>query len=280
MKNRNRLALYDARGTGGRLRPRNAVRSGRPIRAAREDQCARQRRKICTSHPARESHVGQPGQGAAHEGSCRRAQHPRAVHGEVGRDAEAEPRFKRALAITERVLGLESVDIAIELNNLAALCQREQRYAEAEPLLKRALALSERSRPANHPAIARALNNLATNYEKPGRHAESEALTGRALAIREAAVGPDHPDTAASANNLASLYPAEGRAAVPFVARMISRALSIPNGRARSMTGCSPQARSRNKSSTRTDGWFCPPATPLPATSRARKRCGARYWLV
>lgn len=149
------------------------------------------------------------------------------LHGAVGRDAEAEPRFKRALAIMERVLGLESVDIASELN-LAARCQREQRYAEAEPLLKRALALSERSLPANHPAIGRALDNLATNYETLGRHAESEALTWRGLAIREAAVGPDHPDTAASVSNLASLYQAEGRAAVPLVAPMISLALSIP----------------------------------------------------
>jgi tetratricopeptide (TPR) repeat protein len=128
------------------------------------------------------------------------------LYSEVDRDAEAEPRFKRALAIIERVPGLESVDSAIELNNLAALCQREQRYAGT--LLKRALALAERSLVANHPAIGRALTNLATTYEKPGR----------ALAIREAAVGPDHPDTAASASNLASLYQAEGRAAAPLVA--------------------------------------------------------------
>ena len=66
------------------------------------------------------------------------------------RDAEAEPRFKRALVIMERVPGLESVDSAIELNNLAALCQREQRYAgttvEAGAGALRALACGESSR--------------------------------------------------------------------------------------------------------------------------------------
>ena len=66
------------------------------------------------------------------------------------RDAEAEPRFKRALAIMERVPGLESVDSAIELNNLAALCQRDQRYAgttvEAGAGALRALACGESSR--------------------------------------------------------------------------------------------------------------------------------------
>src|SRR6516162_8007785 len=40
------------------------------------------------------------------------------LYGEVGRDAEAEPLFKRALALMEKVVGLDSVDIAIELNNL------------------------------------------------------------------------------------------------------------------------------------------------------------------
>src|SRR5262249_15496310 len=59
---------------------------------------------------------------------------------DVGGDAEAEPMFKRSLAIMEKVVGIDSADIAIELNNLAALYQRQQRYAEAEPLFKRALA--------------------------------------------------------------------------------------------------------------------------------------------
>ena len=59
------------------------------------------------------------------------------LYGDVGRDAEAEPMFKRAIAIMEKTVGLDSVDIAPELNNLAALYQRQQRFAEAEPLFKR-----------------------------------------------------------------------------------------------------------------------------------------------
>jgi Tetratricopeptide repeat len=38
----------------------------------------------------------------------------------------------------EKSVGLDSVVIAPELNNLAALYQRQGRYAEAEPLFKRA----------------------------------------------------------------------------------------------------------------------------------------------
>jgi len=132
------------------------------------------------------------------------------VYADMGRDAEAEPLYKRALAIMEKAVGLESVDIAIELNNLAALYQRQLRYDEAEPLFKRALALSERSLPANHPDLGRALNNLATNFEKQDRHAESEALTKRALAIYQKIPGAE-PAVATLLNNLGQIYKAEGR---------------------------------------------------------------------
>jgi CHAT domain-containing protein len=128
----------------------------------------------------------------------------------MGRDAEAEPLFKRALAVMEKAVGLESVDIAIELNNLAALYQRQLRYTEAEPLFKRALALSERSLPPTHPDLGRALNNLATNYEKQDRHAESEALTKRALAIYQKIPGAE-PAVATLLNNLGQITKVEGR---------------------------------------------------------------------
>jgi CHAT domain-containing protein/Tfp pilus assembly protein PilF len=147
------------------------------------------------------------------------------LYGDVGRDAEAEPMFKRALAIMEKVVGLDSVAISFELNNLAALYQRQQRYAEAEPLFKRALELSEKQLPANHPDIGRALNNLATNYEKQDRHAESEALTRRALALYEKAAGPESPAVATLLNNLGQIVKVEGRFA--DAEPMIKRSLAI-----------------------------------------------------
>jgi CHAT domain-containing protein/Tfp pilus assembly protein PilF len=147
------------------------------------------------------------------------------LYGDVGRDAEAEPMFKRALTIMEKVVGIDSVDISYELNNLAALYQRQQRYAEAEPLFKRALLLSEKQLPPNHPDIGRALNNLATNYEKQNRHAESEALTRRALAVYEKAAGPDGPAVATLLNNLGQIVKVEGR--YDDAEPMIKRSLAI-----------------------------------------------------
>ena len=43
------------------------------------------------------------------------------LYGDVGRDADAEPLYKRALAIMEKSVGLDSVEMAPELGNLGAL---------------------------------------------------------------------------------------------------------------------------------------------------------------
>ncbi|GLH80816.1 hypothetical protein SSBR45G_57250 [Bradyrhizobium sp. SSBR45G] len=129
----------------------------------------------------------------------------------LGRDAEAEPNYKRAVALYETALGLDSVEIAPALNNLAALYQRQQRYAEAEPLFARALAIRERALGAAHPDVGQALNNLATLYERQDRHGDAEPLFRRALAIYRKAAGPDSAPVATLLNNLGQLTKSDGR---------------------------------------------------------------------
>ena len=77
-----------------------------------------------------------------------------------GRYAEAEPLYKRALAISEKALGPEHPDVAIRLNNLAVLYWAQGRYAEAEPLLKRALAIREKALGLDHPDTKATRRNL------------------------------------------------------------------------------------------------------------------------
>ena len=52
---------------------------------------------------------------------------------------------KRALAIREKVLGPEHVNVAQSFNNLAGLYNDQGRYADAEPLYKRSLAIREKA---------------------------------------------------------------------------------------------------------------------------------------
>lgn len=129
----------------------------------------------------------------------------------LGRDAESEPVYKRAVALYETALGLDSVEIAPALNNLAALYQRQQRYAEAEPLFVRALAIREKRLGASHPDVGQSLNNLATLYERQDRHADAEPLFKRALAIYRKAAGNDSAPVATLLNNLGQLTKSDGR---------------------------------------------------------------------
>ena len=98
-----------------------------------------------------------------------------------GRYAEAEPLYKRALAIREKALGPDHPDVAPSLNNLAALYDPQGQYAQAEPLYKRSQEIREKALGPNHPDVATSLNNLAVLYEpgpvRAGR-AALQALAG------------------------------------------------------------------------------------------------------
>src|SRR3974390_617504 len=61
-----------------------------------------------------------------------------------GRYADAEPLYKRSLAILEKALGLNDPNVASLLNNLAELYEAQGRYADAEPILKSSLAIREK----------------------------------------------------------------------------------------------------------------------------------------
>ena len=83
-----------------------------------------------------------------------------------GRYADAEPLYKRSLAIYEKALGPDHPNVAGSLNNLAGLYNEQGRYADAEPLFKRSLAIYEKALGPDHPDVAQSLNNLAALYDR------------------------------------------------------------------------------------------------------------------
>jgi CHAT domain-containing protein/Tfp pilus assembly protein PilF len=224
MKTRNRLALTVCVALAGAWLSMPASAQGLAAQSARINALG-DAGKYAEAIPLAEALVARLEKSPASRDYAGALNNLAELYRSVGRDADAEPLYKRAIAIMEKAVGLNSVDIAPELNNLAALYQRQGRHAEAEPLFKRALALSEKSLPPGHPDVGRALNNLATHYEKQDRHADSEPLFRRALAIYEKAAGPDSPAVATLLNNLGQVLKAEGREA--DAAPMIKRSLVI-----------------------------------------------------
>jgi tetratricopeptide (TPR) repeat protein len=152
--------------------------------------------------------------------------HDRAQH------AQTESLYRQALAIREKVEGVEHPDTAISLNNMASLLSDQGKYAEAEPLYLRALGINEKVLGTGHPDTAQILNNLAELYRTQDKYTEAEPLHRQALQIREKALEAEHPKIATSLNNLALLLDSRGKhaEAEPLHRRalaMLEKALGI-----------------------------------------------------
>ncbi len=142
-----------------------------------------------------------------------------------GAYGDAEPLFRRALAIAEASRGADHPDVAIHLNNLAELLRVTNRLAEAEPLYRRTLSISETALGSDHPDVAIRLNNLALLLKATNRLEEAEELYRRALSISETSLGSEHPDVAIQLNNLALLLKATNR--LEEAEQLVRRALTI-----------------------------------------------------
>ncbi|MEO8605194.1 MAG: tetratricopeptide repeat protein [bacterium] len=117
---------------------------------------------------------------------------------------EAEPLFRRAIALLERRGDGARAMLARPLNSLALVYRAQGLYERAEPLCRQALTILEALNGPEHPSTAAALGNLLTVYLAQGRYGEADPLFRRAVAIKERVLGPRHPDLAGSLSNYAA----------------------------------------------------------------------------
>ncbi|AGY57187.1 tetratricopeptide repeat protein [Gloeobacter kilaueensis] len=129
---------------------------------------------------------------------------------EAGKYAEAQPLAERALAIQQKILGPEHLQVARSLGGLANLYRDQGDYATAKTLAQRALTIRENVLGTDHPDVATSLSSLSILYWKQGEYATAESLQKRALAIREKVLGPENLEVANSLNVLAVLYWQQG----------------------------------------------------------------------
>ncbi len=123
---------------------------------------------------------------------------------------KARELYRKALEISERVLGEEHPDTAASYNNLAGVHARQGEYGKAERLYEKAIEIRERVLGEEHPDTAASYNNLAYVYASQGEYGKAERLYEKALGISERVLGEEHPFTAASYNNLAGVHARQG----------------------------------------------------------------------
>jgi len=166
------------------------------------------------------------------------------------RYADAEPLFKEALEITQRVAGADHPATAAVRGNLAMTLDKLDRYSDARPLYDEAVEVCTRLRGKDHPDTAVAFNNLATHLDGQGKHADAEAILRRVLKTTCRAEGEHSPRALTARNNLAYNLDHQGR--YEDAERLYREVL---------------------------DGWLEPPAEKyLPAVASPPAQAARRLW--
>jgi CHAT domain-containing protein len=129
-----------------------------------------------------------------------------------GRFAQAEPLWRKALAVFEEILGPKDPFTARTYINLAFNLGLQGRAQEAEPLFRSALAICEEVLGLANPDTAISYSGLAANLDGQGRFKEAEPLHRKALAIFDEVLGPRHTHTAFGCGYLGLNLREQGRA--------------------------------------------------------------------
>lgn len=124
------------------------------------------------------------------------------VYTRTGFAGEANYCLNKALAINESLFGKDSINYAVNLNNLATLKSNFSQYREAENLFKKSLDIKARVSPQSR-TLAITLLELSNLYRKQNRLQLSESARLQALKIFQLPQYRDGIEAAMCMNNLA-----------------------------------------------------------------------------
>lgn len=128
-----------------------------------------------------------------------------------GSRPQAEPMYRMALQIREKMLGNSHMAIASSAENLARLCMVQNKYAEAEQLYRRAFDISQKTYGLAKPETLGRVEGLAQCYTVTGQSKQAEDLYRRTLTACEQTYGKRSAYTAKIQVGLASTLMKQGR---------------------------------------------------------------------
>ncbi len=152
------------------------------------------------------------------------------LYTEVGKLAEAEQMYERALQGEEKALSaqhtstraLQGEDKALSaehtstlntVHKLGTIYARQSKLAKAEQMYERALQGKEKALGVEHTSTLHTVNNLGLLYTDQGKLAEAEQMYERALQGYKKVVGTENIWTLNTINNLGLLYVSQGKLA-------------------------------------------------------------------
>jgi tetratricopeptide (TPR) repeat protein len=110
----------------------------------------------------------------------------------LGHDDQAEPLYRRAIAILEASRG-QSSELGGALMNLGTLLMNHDKFTDAVAVYRRVLAIQERSVGPNNNRLANILDMLGKALTRMGDFKEGEEMSLRSIKIRETNGAGNHP---------------------------------------------------------------------------------------
>ncbi len=110
----------------------------------------------------------------------------------AGRYEEARLSGEQALAIIEKVLGIQHPSLSNPLHQLSKYYEDKEDLAKTISLRERALAILEKSFGTEHPLTADSSRSLAVAYIESNEMVRAERLARRALEVSQKQLGPEH----------------------------------------------------------------------------------------
>jgi tetratricopeptide (TPR) repeat protein len=120
----------------------------------------------------------------------------------LGKFGESLRLYRRALRVYRRAFGESHREIALVLNNLAAVYQRSVRVGRAEEMYRAALEMKIKTLGKGHPDVGVTMNNLGMLLGETGRDSEAEKCFERAYRLLCKSLGSKHPNSRAVKANL------------------------------------------------------------------------------
>ena len=118
--------------------------------------------------------------------------------------------YLRQIAMSEKLYGTDSKEIATSYNNIGLVYWYQSEYDKALEFHKKALDIREKVLGKEHPLTAQSYNNIGLVYRSQGEYDKALEFYFKALDIHEKVLGKEHPYTATHYNNIGVVYEKQG----------------------------------------------------------------------
>jgi len=132
------------------------------------------------------------------------------LYGKINDFCKALELSSKALAIREKILGIEHFNTAKVYNTIGYVYNSLGNYSYALEYYLKALKILGKALGKEHPDVATLYNNIGGVYASQGDYPKALEYRKEALAMREKMFGSEHPDVVRSYNDIGAVYIFQG----------------------------------------------------------------------